>query len=51
MIERRKFPRVRLIAKSILRHKDIDYKGQLEDISLCGARMRLELCVVIRYEA
>jgi c-di-GMP-binding flagellar brake protein YcgR len=47
MMERRKFPRVHLSAKSILRHKDTDYRGQLENISLSGALVRLEQCVIV----
>jgi len=47
MLERRKSPRVDLTAKSILRHRNADYKGQLENISLSGALVRLELCVIV----
>jgi len=47
MLERRQFPRVNLSAKSILRHKAEDYKGQLENISLSGALVRLEQCVIV----
>ena len=46
MLERRKFPRVQLSAKSILSHNDADFKGQLENISLSGALIRLEKCVI-----
>lgn len=45
--ERRKFPRVRLTAKGILRHRGVDYKGQLENISLCGALVRLEQSIIV----
>jgi len=47
MLERRQFPRVNLSAKSILRHNAEDYKGQLENISLSGALVRLEQCVIV----
>jgi len=47
MIEKRKFPRVRLTTKSMLRNKDADYKGQLENISISGALVRLEQCIVV----
>jgi c-di-GMP-binding flagellar brake protein YcgR len=47
MIERRKHPRVRLTAKSVLRYRDEDYKGQLENISISGALVKLEQSVVL----
>jgi hypothetical protein len=47
MIERRKHPRVGLTAKSVLRHRDADYKGQLENISISGALVRLEQSIVL----
>ena len=47
MIEKRKFQRVRLAANIILRHKDVDYKGKVENISISGALVRLERSVVV----
>jgi len=47
MIERRKHPRVGLTAKSVLRYRDADYKGQLENISISGALVRLEQSIVL----
>ena len=47
IIERRKHPRVGLTAKSVLRFRDADYKGQLENISISGALVRLEQSVVL----
>jgi len=47
MIERRKFPRVKLSAKSMLCLQDANYKGQLENISLSGALVRLEQSIVV----
>ena len=47
MIERRKHPRVRLTANSVLRFQDEDYKGQLENISVSGALVKLERSVVL----
>ncbi len=37
MIEKRRFHRVRFMAKSELNHNGIVYKGQLENLSLNGA--------------
>ena len=47
MIEKRKFPRVRLSALSILCHQDTSYRGQLENISISGALVRLEQCIIV----
>jgi c-di-GMP-binding flagellar brake protein YcgR len=47
MIERRQYPRVGLTTKSVLRYRDADYRGQLENISIRGALVRLEQSVVL----
>ena len=46
-VERRKHPRVRLTANSTLRFRGEDYKGQLENISVSGALVKLERSVVL----
>jgi len=45
MIGSRKFPRVRLTAQCVLGYQNVDYKGQLENISISGALVRLEECI------
>lgn len=45
MIGNRKFPRVRLTAQCVLGCQNVDYKGQLENISISGALVRLEQCI------
>ena len=45
MIGNRKFPRVRLTAKCVLSYQNVDYEGQLENISISGALVRLEQCI------
>ena len=47
MIEKRKFQRARLSAKSMLIHDDAVYHGQLENISLNGALVRFEQGVIV----
>lgn len=47
MIERRLFPRIRLTAKSVLSYQNIDCRGQIENISISGALLRLEQCDIV----
>src|ERR1039457_1730629 len=47
MIEKRKFTRVRLTTKSVLSFQDSEYKSQLENISISGALVRLEQCIIV----
>jgi len=47
MIEKRKFQRARLTAKSMLSHDDVIYQGQLENISLNGALVRFQHGVIV----
>jgi hypothetical protein len=42
MLEKRNFPRIKLATKSILSSNDAVYQGQLENISMNGALVRLE---------
>jgi PilZ domain len=47
MMEKRKFPRVRLSAKGVLSHDAAVLQGQLENISLTGALIRFEADIVV----
>ena len=42
MIDRRQFHRVQLSSKTILSNNDSNYQGQLENISMTGALVRIE---------
>jgi len=42
MVERREFPRVSLTAASLLHLQDTDCRGQLQNISMSGALIRIE---------
>ena len=46
-MEKRKFHRVQLTAKSMLTHKNVIYRGQLENISLNGALVRFDLGIIV----
>jgi c-di-GMP-binding flagellar brake protein YcgR len=47
MLDKRRFHRVRFTAASELTHKDITYKGQLENISLNGALLSFSDGVIV----
>lgn len=47
MIEKRRFHRVRFTAKSVLKHHDLAYQGQLENISLNGALVSFSNGIIV----
>jgi len=47
MTEKRKFPRVRLASKGMLSKDETNYQGKLENISLNGALVRFDQCVIV----
>ena len=51
MIDRRQFHRVKLSSKIILSNSDTIYQGQLENISMIGALVRLEQGTLLSKES